>query len=65
MNEKNLLLSDVAQRLRIKSYRIRYAIANGLVEEPAQRIGNQRVFTPQDVKRLAKHFGVALDEKKQ
>ena len=61
--KNHLLLKDVARRLRIKPYRIVYALATGLVDEPALRIANKRIFQPDDVARLAVHFGVALKRK--
>ncbi len=53
-------LKDVAAMLRLPAYKIEYRLAHGRVPEPAQRIGNRRVFMPEDVQRLAEHFGVKL-----
>jgi len=53
-------LKDVAALLGVKAYRIEYLLAHGLVPEPSLRISGRRVFMPEDVKRLAVHFGVTL-----
>jgi DNA-binding transcriptional MerR regulator len=55
-------LKDVARVLNIKPYRIEYLLANGIVPEPQLRVAGRRLFTPDDVRRLAKHFGVKLPE---
>ena len=60
---RHMLLKDVAKLLRLKPYQITYALAVGLIEEPALRISNKRVFQPEDLLRLAKHFGVTLSQK--
>ena len=58
--DKLLTLKDAAAVLNIKPYRIGYVLAVKLVPEPALRFGNKRVFNPQDIQRLADHFGVKL-----
>jgi hypothetical protein len=58
--EKNMSLKDVAHVLGVKAYRVQYAIVHGVVPEPKCRISGRRVFEPEDVKRLAAHFGVTL-----
>jgi DNA-binding transcriptional MerR regulator len=55
-------LKDVSQRLNIHSYRIQYVYVHGLVAEPLQRSSGRRVFTFEDVKRLAEYFKVRLPE---
>lgn len=59
---QQMTLKDVARVLRVKPYRVDYALTNGLVEEPALRISNRRIFQAEDVERLARHFGVKLQE---
>jgi hypothetical protein len=59
----HFLLKDVARRLRIKPYRIVYALTAGLVPEPKCRIANKRIFAVDDLKRMAEHFGVDLETK--
>lgn len=44
------------------SYRIEYAHANNGLGEPAQRVMNKRLYTLADLRRVAKHFGIELDE---
>lgn len=51
-------LRDVAKLIGVRSHRIGYAVSSGAVPEPALRLGNKRIFTPDDVVRLAAHFGV-------
>ncbi len=59
MNKKLMTLGEVAKVLGVKPHRITYALSNGLVEEPALRIANKRVFQADDVNRLAQHFSEA------
>ncbi len=63
MSEKHYLLKDVARMLKVKPYRVTYALSVGLVKEPETQIANKRVFLPEDVERLAAHFGVTLSAK--
>ena len=56
-----LLLSDVSKMLGIKPYRITYALDTGLVDQPRLRVARTRVFSNEDVQRLAQHFGIHLD----
>jgi len=59
MKKKHYLLRDVARLLKVKPYRVVYAITVGLVPEPALRISNKRVFMEEDVERLRAHFAHA------
>jgi hypothetical protein len=43
-------------------HRIEYCLSNQIVPEPKLRIASKRVFTPADVRRLARHFGVTLQD---
>ncbi len=58
--KKTMGLGDVSRLLNIRQHRLSYVLDNRLVCEPAERIAGKRVFTPADVRRLAKHFGVIL-----
>jgi len=58
-----LLLNEVSKRLGIIAHKLVYAITTGKVPEPRLRINNKRIFQPDDVKRLANHFGVTLKDK--
>jgi len=57
-----LSLKNVAELLRVKPYRIHYVLAVKLLPEPVLRVGNKRVFTQDDITRLAAHFGVKLPD---
>jgi hypothetical protein len=63
MRKKHYLLRDVARLLKVKPYRIAYALSVGLVPEPEMRITNKRIFAPEDIERLATHFKVELGGK--
>ena len=65
MKKKHYLLREVARLLKVKPYRVSYAINVGLVPEPALRISNKRIFQEDDIQRLATHFGVELRSKSQ
>jgi hypothetical protein len=54
------LLGDVCRRLNVPHYRVSYALLTGLLPEPAERLGGKRVFTEEDVRVIAEHFGVRL-----
>ena len=56
MKKQHFLLKDVAKKLGVKPYQIAYALTVGLVPEPELRISNKRIFTAEDIERLAKHF---------
>lgn len=58
MHAQYYLLGEVARLLGVRSHQVCYALANGLVEEPRLKIGGKRVFLPEDVRNLARHFGV-------
>jgi hypothetical protein len=55
-------LQDCARMLNVQSYQIQYAYAHRRVPEPQLRVAGRRLFTPDDVQRLAAHFGVKLPE---
>lgn len=59
MHQQHYLLAEVARLLGVRPHQIAYALTNGLVEEPRLRIGGRRVFLPEDVRTLARHFGVS------
>jgi DNA-binding transcriptional MerR regulator len=60
--KKAMTLKDVVAELhgQIRPHQIEYLLANGIIPEPELRLGGRRIFTPADVRRLAKHFGVTL-----
>lgn len=47
------LLGEVARRLGCPPHRIVYLFSSGKATEPALRLGNRRVFTEQDIVRIA------------
>ena len=57
-----LLLSagQVARLLGLPPHRLSYAHASLALEEPACRILNKRMYTGEDVRRVATHFGIAI-----
>ncbi len=56
-------LSDVVKILGLKPHVITYAITSGHLPEPPVRVGNKRIFTEEDVERMALHFHVRPDWK--
>jgi DNA-binding transcriptional MerR regulator len=48
------LLGDVARALHCPPHRIVYLLTSGQVSEPALRLGNRRIFTTEDIKRIGK-----------
>ena len=60
MKKQLFLLSDVADRLQLPPHRIAYLLVTKKLEEPALRLGNRRIFTEADVKRVAKALGRTL-----
>jgi MerR HTH family regulatory protein len=57
--EKHFLLGDVAKILGRKPHHVTHLLVTGKIPEPEQRIGNMRLFTADDVVRLARHFRVS------
>jgi hypothetical protein len=57
------LLSDVARLLRCRPYRIAYLLSTRQVPEPSLRIGNKRVFTPNDISRIAEKLQIQRTQK--
>jgi len=66
MKKKNdfHLLGEVARLLRTKPHRITYLLTSGAVPEPAMRLGNRRVFTDEDIDRIASKLGIKQHEEK-
>lgn len=58
MNDRHYLLAEVARILGRKPHHISYALTTRQVPEPHLRVANKRVFSAEDVERLARHFGV-------
>ena len=51
---------DVAARLKVPQYKILYAIENGMVADSSMRVGGKRIFSDEDLRRLAEHFQVEI-----
>lgn len=62
---KNLfLISEVADRLAVPPHRVAYLLMTKKIEEPKLRMGNRRVFTHEDAKRVADALGRTWDAEK-
>ena len=53
---------EVARKLNLRPYQLEYAHATGQLAEPAFRFLGKRVYVADDVRRVALHFGIRLDE---
>lgn len=57
MNQHNIYsLKDVAALVGVKPHRIEYALKNGYLPEPAERVTNRRIFTPADLQAAMVYF---------
>jgi hypothetical protein len=56
--DKFYALGDVARLLNVQGYKIAYAISTGALPDASCRLANKRVFTSEDVQRIARYFGV-------
>jgi len=56
--EKHFLLGDVARILDRKPHQIVHLLTTRTIPEPEQRIANKRLFSAEDVTRLARYFRV-------
>ncbi len=50
------LLGEVARVLRRKPHQVVYPLVTGKIPEPETRIAGKRLFSTEDVERLARHF---------
>lgn len=57
MTQDLFLISEVAQRLDVPPHRIAYLLMTRKLAEPKLRMGNRRVFTNDDAKRVADALG--------
>lgn len=60
MNQQLLGTGDVSRLLGIQRHKLEYAISNGSVPEPKQRVANKRAFTIEEILTIAKYFGVKM-----
>ena len=56
MNKQYYLLNEIATIVGVKAHRISYAIGNGYLPEPTERINNKRLFSPEDLRVAASYF---------
>ncbi len=56
MNPKHYSLKEVAVVVGVKAHRISYAVSNGFLSEPVERITNRRLFTQADLEAAKKYF---------
>ena len=61
MNNELYLISEVADRLHVPPHRVAYLLITRKIEEPKLRIGNRRMFTDADAKRVAVALGRSWD----
>ena len=57
MNNDLYLISEVADRLNVPPHRVAYLLITRKIDEPKLRMGNRRVFTDADAKRVADALG--------
>lgn len=53
---------QVAKLLGVQAYQIEYAHSSSQLAEPAFRFLGKRVYTADDVRRAAEHFGLTLGD---
>jgi hypothetical protein len=58
---EHYLLGEVSRALGRKPHVVTHLLTSGKIPEPQVRIANKRLFTVEDIERLARHFRVALD----
>ncbi len=56
------LLGDVSRKLGCEPYRIVYLLTTGKVPEPRLRLGNRRLFTTDDIARIAAKLGISVEQ---
>jgi DNA-binding transcriptional MerR regulator len=57
MTQDLYLISEVAERLGVPPHRVAYLLMARKIEEPKLRMGNRRIFTDDDAKRVADALG--------
>lgn len=56
MNHRHYSLKEVAKIVGVKAHRIEYALRNGYLKEPDERVSNRRVFSPTDLQAAMIYF---------
>jgi hypothetical protein len=59
-NTEYFLLGQVCRILRVEPYKVIYLITTHQVPEPRLRIGNKRIFTIDDMQRIAAKLQIQL-----
>jgi DNA-binding transcriptional MerR regulator len=57
MTQQLFLISEVSRQLNVPQHRIAYLFMTRKLPEPQLRLGNRRVFTLEDVRKVAKALG--------
>jgi DNA-binding transcriptional MerR regulator len=57
MTQQLFLISEVSRQLNVPQHRIAYLFMTRKLAEPQLRLGNRRVFTLEDVRKVAKALG--------
>lgn len=53
---------QLARLLGLRPHQLEYAHSTGLLAEPMFRFLGKRVYCADDVRRVAQHFGLSLDD---
>jgi DNA-binding transcriptional MerR regulator len=53
---QHFLLGQAAKIVGVPAYRINYAISNGYLPEPEERLSNHRIFTASDIAGIKAYF---------
>lgn len=56
MNQQHYSLKEVAKIVGVKAHRIEYALRNGYLAEPVERVTNRRIFTIADLQAALMYF---------
>lgn len=62
MTQQLFLISDVSRMLGVPTHRVAYQFMTRKLAEPALRLGNRRVFTLNDVQKVAKALGRTIGD---
>jgi predicted site-specific integrase-resolvase len=54
--QNHFSLKEVAKIVGVKAHRIEYALRNGYLSEPAERVTNRRIFTTADLQAALMYF---------
>lgn len=55
---------DVSRLLGVGEHRLAYAIRTGKLEGPSYKVCNKRVYTEDDLRRVAEYFEVEMPDRK-